>query len=299
MKILHIGCCVYKDRESSIARAFRKVGDYMEIALDNGFQSKAVSIASIYKPDFVFLQLQNDIMRPEDVSKIKLNSGFVINWTGDVRQPLPEWFVKMAEVVDCTGFTNNFDIEVLRKKGFRAEFIQQGYDETIYYPSNQHNDIDIVFMANNYNRQFPLSADREKLAIQLKGRYGRRFKLYGSGWKIADGNVNHSQEEEAAIYRRSKIAINLSHFNLERYSSDRMTRIMGSGALCLTHRYKGLEIDFKDGHDVIGWDSYSELVEKIDYYLEHPSEAQKIAANGANEVKKFTFDNMVKELLKL
>jgi len=297
MKILHIGVCVYPNESSSLTKAFKKqCTEYKELTILEA-QRTGPEVAASFKPDFVFLQLQDDVLPIQIVQKIKQHSGFVINWTGDVRQPLPNWYQQMSKVVDCTGFTNNADIEVIRKLGHRAEFIQQGFDPGIYSPVNRLKDIDIVFMANNYINQFPLSKFRKGISLALT-RYPN-FKLYGTGWKFGHGNLNHSQQAEAKVYNQSKIGINISHFDLERYSSDRMTRIMGCGVLCFTHAYKGLEIDFIDGVHLVAWNNVSDLKEKINYYLANDKEGERIAKAGHREVQKFTFDKQVENLLKL
>lgn len=301
-KIYHLGLCVYSDKESSLTKAFKRAtNNYLELSLSEKYlQQRAVQMAEAFKPDLVFLQIQADnILHLDTVKEIKKHSRTVINWTGDVRSPLQPFFLPMAKEIDYTCFTNMRDVKFIRSKGYGAEFVQIGYDETIYYPSKQTKDIDIVFMGNNYGNQFPLGKQRIAMVNYLRTVYGNRFKVFGNFHK-ADGNVNHSQEEEAAIYRRSKIGINFSHFNLERYTSDRMLRLMGSGTLCLTHKFDGIEQDFQDGENVVIWETFEGLKSKIDYYLANEKERERIAANGEKLVReRNTFNHMVEDLIKL
>lgn len=296
LKILHIGLCVYKIRESSLSQAFKRAtNNYFELALDEKhLQQKAVMLAKSIKPDIVFLQLQAEgIVHQQTARAIKEHSGCVINWTGDVRQPTPQWFFDIAKEIDITSFTNMHDINIMREKGFKSEFIQQGYDPNIFYPSDGKRDIDIVFMGNGYGTQFPLSKSRHEMIAFLKKRYGKRFRVYGNS-QLADGNLNHCQVSEAQIYRRAKIGINYSHFNLERYTSDRMLRLMGCGATCLSHKFKGIEQDFIEGENVVTWETFSELAKKIDENIDRAD----IGQAGAKWVKdRFTFDHMVKEII--
>ena len=314
-KILHIGICVYRDKESSLTKAFKRAtNNYLELSLsEKHLQQKAIQLAEAFKPDLVFLQIQADnILHLETVKEIKKHSRIVINWTGDVRSPLQPFFLPMAKEIDYTCFTNMRDVNFIRSKGYGAEFVQIGYDETIYYPYipvqkvfqggkelHYQKDIDIVFMGNNYGNQFPLGKQRIAMVNYLRKAYGNRFKVFGN-FHNADGNLNHSQEEEAAIYRRSKIGINMSHFNLERYTSDRMLRLMGSGTLCLTHKFEGIEQDFQDGENVVVWETFEGLKSKIDYYLANEKERERIAANGEKLVReRNTFNHMVEDLIKL
>ncbi len=69
--------------------------------------------------------------------------------------------------------------------------------------------------------------------------------------------------------------------------------IMSSNSLCITPKLK-YETWFMEGklqagvHYVEVKDDFSDLVEKIDYYLAHPEEAEQITANAREWVKQFT-----------
>ena len=315
LKVLHIGLCVYKGKDSSLTNSFKRHCDvYAECDLEH-VNGKAPIIAKTLKPDIVFFQIQADnVVSLETARKVKEHSAFVVNWTGDVRQPTPNWFLPFGKEIDLTLFTNETDVKYCNKHGVKADFLQIGYDETIYYPPTfelhipkeglkyaglvpSKKDIEIVFMGNNYTNMFPLSAMRIEMVKRLKRRYGQRFKVFGNNWgKFGDGNYNHSQHEEAAIYRRSKLAINLSHYDLPRYSSDRMLRIMGCGVTCLTHDFKDIDKDFPEG-TVVKWQNLRDLEKQIDYYLENETD---IGAKGEELVRtNWTFDCMVKNLIKI
>jgi spore maturation protein CgeB len=135
----------------------------------------------------------------------------------------------------------------------------------------------------------------------LKQHYGNSFGVYGTNWGSHEtGNLMGNQIGEANIYRACKIGINFSHFDYERYSSDRMFRLMASGALCMTHRYAGLHLDFTSGENLVAWDSFEHLKEQIDYYIANDLERQRIAKNGCELVHTtHTFDTMITNLLKL
>lgn len=128
----------------------------------------------------------------------------------------------------------------------------------------------------------------------LQKTFKDKFKVYGHGWQKANGNFNHSQEQEAEIYRGCQVAINYSHFNLERYFSDRLLRIMGTGTTCISHNYKGWQQDFTD-KEIIIFNSLSELKQKIDENLE-----SEVGMRGQKKVvNNFTFDHMVTNILSL
>jgi spore maturation protein CgeB len=81
--------------------------------------------------------------------------------------------------------------------------------------------------------------------------------------------------------------------------SDRIYKILGCGCFCLTQPIQGLEQLFQDGKHLVVFDGYEDLCNKIDYYLKHEEEREKIALEGQKEVfEKHTINIRVKEYLK-
>lgn len=267
------------------------------------FNSEVKELVKRVKPDLTFIQIQTaDVITKESVRIIKENSGFVINFTGDLRSPIPEWYYEIGNLVDLTCFSNMNDVKEFKKAGLGSEYLEIGFDPEIYKPiGNKITTKDIVFFGNNYGNLFPLSNYRAEMVDFLRRTYGNNFGVYGNGWNKADGNFNNSQYDEAAAYRGSKIAINLSHFDYERYNSDRILRIMGIGVpLCLTKGYKGIEQDYKDGIDLVVWNNFDELKNIIDNHLQNDYIRQKIVDNGCKLVhEKFTFEKMIINTLNL
>lgn len=227
----------------------------------------------------------------------------IINWTGDVRSEVPQWMVDLKDVVDVTLFTNMNDVEDAKKKGVNADFLQVGFDPIAFTPEGPTITPcpEILFLGSNYGNMFPLSQLRKDMVLRLKEVFGSRFGVFGNGWQEV-GIQTHmipTFNEEAAYYRSCKIAINLSHFDYGRYSSDRMFRIMGSGAFCLTHKYKDLEADFLEGRDLVAWTNIDELVGLIQRSLEPENDERRksIASSGSDRVRiLFTWDNFVQDL---
>jgi spore maturation protein CgeB len=151
-------------------------------------------------------------------------------------------------------------------------------------------------MGNNYGNQFPLGGERQMLSNIL---LGKGYAVYG-GYRGATGNLNGNQLAESLVYNNSKIAINHSHFNEERYTSDRMFRIMASWTMCLSHHYKGIERDFEIGEHLDTYQNIREMQNKINHYLANPNEAERIAENGYDYCHNtFTYKHMVNNLIEL
>ncbi len=305
MKLMHIGLCVQPAPFNGLQTAFIDVlgqENYAEISTgEKDLNIKARKLFNEFKPDVVFMQIQApNIIDPLLVRDFG-RSAKVINWTGDVRHQVPQWMVEIAP--SCiTSFSNETDVNTMVARGFNSKYLEIGYDPLRYTPEGEKRQVpEIVFMANNYGRDyFPLSNFRADIVNKLTKQYGTRFGVFGNGWTMAKGNCNADQRDESAHYRGAKIAINCSHFNYARYSSDRLLRILGSGTFCLSHHYNGIEQDYIPTKHLDTFNTIDGLIHKINYYLEHEEERNAIAKAGNELVlNRNTFTHYVKNILEL
>lgn len=288
MRIYYLGIYSPQEPNNGFRNIFKSItADYIEDdvvtltkrygrSIDKYILSRVVK----FKPDVFFCQIQRDgIITPNLLNSIPC---LKINWTGDVRAPLPDWYIRMGKYFNLTLFTNTTDVDTIRKHGITADYFQVSADTNIYRPDGiKDKSHEIVFMGNNYADTFPLSKLRREMVHTLQKKYGDRFHAYGDGW--GGKHTNYNQLKEAEIYRGCKIAINLSHFDYGRYSSDRIFRIMMCGAFCLTHSYKDLRIDFPiKTNDTFS--HYEEMIDSIEYYLYNQQERIEIANNGYHHV---------------
>jgi glycosyltransferase involved in cell wall biosynthesis len=294
-RFLHVGMsCCPNGHGRGLETAMNKAGwEYRDIQLEGGYNRRIQQVANDYKPELVFIQIQDKGITRESIQVLKANGAFILNWSGDLRAKLPECYAEYVSFgVDLTCFSNMWDVD--RCPG-RTEFLQIGYDPAIYYPGNSPKDIDIVFMGN-YFTHFPLSGLRHDMVKELKRCYGERFKVYGIGQ--SDGSYMGDQPGEAAIYRRAKIGINLSHFSVDRYTSDRMFRMLGSGVCVLSHKFPDVEQDF--GNAVVLWNDINELKWQINRLLADELQRKMIAQMGHKlAMERHTFEKMGNDILEL
>lgn len=309
MKILHIGLCVQPKPYNGFQKAFIDVvgeENYREISTGDPDLNAKILLTGLgfnpeFKPDLVFMQVQApNIIDLEVCRELKEKGITIINWTGDKRHEVPQWMIDIAPYVSITAFSNMEDVHKMRALGFKSEFLEIGYDPEIYKPVGEAYDVpEIVFMGNNYGAgHFPMSEFRIKMVEFLQSEYGDRFGVYGHGWNNAKGNINHSQWEEAKYYRGAKIAINCSHFDCDTYNSDRLLRILGTGAFCLSFNHKGMS-EVYSSH-VNYFSDLKSLKDKIEVCLSDINWmndvsrlANKLALNN------FTFKHQVKNIIKL
>lgn len=292
----------------------------------NGLQKSFIKYASVYRelncgmpdlnermmaiidsfgPDILFIQVQaQNVIMFDVICQIKARYPQIriYNFTGDVRHPIPSWYKELAPLMTSTLFTNMTDVETMMSESFSSNFLELGFDPEIYHPSGVVNRVsDIIFMGNNYGANyFPLSIERIRTMDVMTNHFGDKFGYYGSGWPFSYGSLNHSQPEEAAVYRGAKIAINLSHFECKQYSSDRLLRILGSGVMCMCRWFPEIEKRFTHRENLVVYRDVSELVYLCEYYLEHENERAAIAEAGCKLAHStYTFDNMIQNLIKI
>ena len=289
VRLLHIGLTVHEDRW--ISKELKNRTIYAEINPHRP-DDEIRKLFDSHKPELVFMQIQQENVIDLGLIKYMSKKAVLINWSGDVRDPLPSWFYDFDPYC-ATCFSNMRDV-----KEINGEYLQIGIDPEIFKSySDRWKNTDIVFMGNR-SMCFPLSSYRIQAVDFLKANYNN-FKVYGS-WTNADGNLMNDQYEESKVYSGSAIAISISHFNIERYFSDRLLRAMGSGCFTLSHHYEGIEQDFEVGKHLETFKDFDELKEKIDYYLVNENERTKIASDGYYHVhENFTTKNMVNDILRL
>lgn len=177
--------------------------------------------------DVVFMQLQNpNVIDPSTLKAVRDTGAMVINWTGDVRDPIPHHYIDMAPHVDITAFTNLPDVVAMQEMGYDARFLQIGYDPLIYNTDNRYtNPRRVVFVGNDYRGLFPLSHARREKVDALHKVFRNEFASYGKGF----GRGLHNGQD-AEVYKEALIAINLDHFNRTGFYSDRYIRSRACGA---------------------------------------------------------------------
>lgn len=263
-------------------------------------QGELLSAFNNFNPNIVFMHIQSGDVVDIETVKIMAQRSIVINFTGDVRHPLPSHYLEIGKHIHSTLFTNTTDVDICLSNGINADYLQVGFDSEHFNPLGNTDSKypEIIFLGSNYGTTpFPLTQLRCDMVMRLKSEFGSRFGVYGGGWSgLENGNIT-SYEEEGKAYRSCKIAINLSHFAYKRYSSDRMYRILGSGAFCLSHNYPEIELDFKNGEDLVVWNDIEDLVLKIKKYLSKDNERGRIALNGCFKARtQFTWHHFAENL---
>ena len=304
MKILRVVLTGEEPPHYTITEAFKKTFDVVDTIywdeIKNISEMNGIVRARVQaiKYDAVFMQIQHPSIIELETAKVMSQNTLVLNWTGDVRTDIT-WYEEIAPYV-ITLFTNMTDVEKMRSKGFKADYLQCGYDHKYYFQKQQHRFNTIGFCANYYaSADFPLKQFRVDAVLELKKNFPEQFHLYGNGWdKVgikSEGNANN--EWEANLYNESLLSLSISHFDYSRYFSDRLLREMACGCCVLSHRFKDNHLEFTEGKHIMYWDNLKQLVELCRYYFQFPNEAIEIGEAPAQYVREnYSWDNFSEKL---
>ena len=307
MKIFRIVLTGEEPPHYTITNAFKKVFDVVDTLywdeIKNVSEMNGIVRARVQaiKYDAVFMQIQHPKIIEVQTAKVLSEHSIVFNWTGDVRTDIT-WYEEIAPYV-ITLFTNMTDVEKMKNKGFKSDYLQIGYDHEYYFNKKNDRYNVIGFCANYYEfADFPLKKLRVDAVRTLKVNFPEQFHLYGIGWEKvylkSEGLANN--EWEANLYNESLLALSISHFDYSRYFSDRLIREMACGCCVLSHRFKDNNLEFIEGEHIVYWDNLKQLVDLCNYYFEHPEEARKIGdAASAYVQKNYTWEIFAKNLYNL
>ncbi len=126
--------------------------------------------------------------------------------------------------------------------------------------------------------------NRDRFVIFLVRKLGENFHLHGNGWDTAYGIPARQQLPSGDAYfqhfRDTAININLVNGNAEGGLNMRHFEITAAGGFMLCYQQPELAECFEIGKECVAFTSETDLIEKIDYYLQHPQERAEIAAAG-------------------
>ena len=125
--------------------------------------------------------------------------------------------------------------------------------------------------------------ERRRALIELSKHY--RVNVYSNS-DVSDllriqycGSVDY-WSEMPKVFRMSKINLNFTIPNIKSGIPLRIWDVLGCGGFLLTNYQAEIPYYFKEGEDLVCFDSLEDLCEKVGYYLEHEEERKRIAWNG-------------------
>lgn len=107
-------------------------------------------------------------------------------------------------------------------------------------------------------------------------------------------------KEMPLIFANSKININITLRSIQTGIPLRCLDIMACGGFLLTNYQAELEEYFEDGKELVIYQDFEDMRDKIQYYLGHEEERRKIAKCGQEKVlKDFSYEKQIGQMLRL
>lgn len=208
-----------------------------------------------------FLKIRNNLNIPtiniylDDAHKFKLVSG-------------------IAHAFDLNITTCKYALAKYEKQKANAIYLPEGANPNKYVNKNVVKDIDISFVGARYGNRFAV--------IQALQDKGYKVQVWGKKWP--KGKI--SFEEMINVYNRSKIVIGFARTS----SKPKITSIKGRdfevpicGTFYLCEYNSELCDWFVQGKEIIFWEDIQDLLKKVDYYLKHNNEREKVTLNAYNK----------------
>ncbi len=102
------------------------------------------------------------------------------------------------------------------------------------------------------------------------------------------------------IFKCSKINLNISLRTIRSGLPQRIFDIMAAGGFVITNFQPEILDLFVPDEDIVYYESIPDLINKIDYYLAHDEERERIARNGYKKVRKlYSYEARLKEMFEM
>lgn len=104
--------------------------------------------------------------------------------------------------------------------------------------------------------------------------------------------------EMPKVFKESKINLNMTIPNIKSGVPLRVYDILGAGGFCLTNFQAELPMFFENEKHLVWYYNNEDLYDKVDFYLKHDSERERIATAGQEFVRQnCSYEARIKELL--
>ena len=311
MKVL-IWACGFEQRFAGpyVATEAERQGFEMRVTGSRENPREMMAMLREYKPDIVFCFA----IRPNFVpyyEAIRATGAKLVLWYPDMTERTRDrmWRRCLDGVADALIFSILETAQRYRDLAPTVLWMPQYFDHHFCFgPGRQPEEVGVFRIPQRLNpdeRIYDLcfigSCDRLRNAWldKLEQEYGPDRCFFSRDGIRLGKQVRGPQMTEA--YAQSKIAINITRqafANPGPYvTSNRIYNAMGSGAFYLSHKVDKLGLVFREGvHCVTHDDTYEDAKAKIDHYLEHDDEREKIAHAGQQQVLEYhTLEQRIKE----
>lgn len=280
------------------------------------FNRSLTNSALSFQPDIV-LVITGRLIRPDTLETIKEETdAILVNYLTD------DPFNLQVSTQDLVGGVALYDLIATTKKDTRSDlhaigcdnvhYVRFAYEPELFYPAQPAPaeqvqwETDVLFVGT-YS---PIRAVvLEKLARASKQK-GYRFRCYGGGWHhLSPSSPLQGFVDSRPLFGRelrlalgcAKIALGFVRWENRDTQTLRTYEIPACGTFMLAARTEDHESLLGEDVGVACFGCPAELLEKVDYYLVHDDQRQRIAEEGHRRITTggHTFRDRLEEILSL
>lgn len=299
--------------EAGLYRAMQRAGHQVWLIDDRKLRQLVGSKAGsqwiklrtrLIKPDRVLVFKPHDVTVPvmdEIAQRFPTNM-----WYRDLTVPPDPELARRARHIETVFLTAGGQAPEWEALGVRrALWLPDGADRDLDQPAEFDPSFacDVAFIGRAVSPGEDLY--RPEFLMRLAERF--RVRVWGQLWEPWAKELNWDGSKVygrdfARVCASAKVVIDIKprmwRPSLGVYASNRLVRQLACGGFSLTRGTAENKELFREGEHCAWYDSEAEAFDKIDYYLRHEQDRQRVAATGAALVHKYhMFENRVHNLL--
>ena len=254
-------------------------------------------LMSVYQPDLLFFHGRD--ISDELLLKAKKRMPVVMYYDDCIRGSRRSFaeVIKQGRQADIMYLTNRGEVAQYREHGINARFITGGCDPTAHRMVGRTDPLyqsDVAFIGR------PNTPERAEFMQVLAKEFD--LKLWGSGWdkyglSAVATDVYASEYRQICAGSKIMLGWNIDP-TIDLYFSNRTWYTLGCGGFLLTAYSPSLQELLGRGQELDWFETVEECCEKIEYYLQHDEERQKIARAGYQLAhNEYSYDTMVNRII--
>ena len=239
---------------------------------------KIVQLEKMHKPDQMWLAHSN-LLLPVNI-KAQLKSTVVGFGFSDPYYFKPTRFASYDIYV-----TNHMKTFELYKDRLPMHYNPTACDLSFHKKTYSRKTIDVSMIGCGRHPRFPNKMERvdviHKLRVDLPAT---SILAFGRRWPVHEHNKGHIDGDVFL----SKIQLSRIGLDIQADFSPlahRMFEYLSCGTPVITRRRPEVDLHLEDGKEILTYANYEELLQKINYYLNHPKELELIALAGYHKVR--------------
>lgn len=245
----------------------------------------------------------------EMFKKTDWNPSHTVAFVGSLYTEKHRFYERLSGISDYTrGYIEG--LMEAQKKVYGYNFIQELLPQDILtdmkkslpmkVSSSGVETIEYLFAQYVINRQITVM-ERRELLTEAAAKYG--LDLYTPDKTVQmSGCTNHgaldAYDYAPYVYKSSAVNLNITLRSIINGIPLRAFEIMGAGGFLLTNYQADFMNFFTPDEDFVFFESKSDMLDKLDYYLKHEEERRQIAKNGFHKVAaQHTFIHRAEEII--